>query len=67
MFLFIDKIEIGSRVVKSTQATREEIPFGTIINIQQSKHEVQVQWDKPEEKINPLDLRLYDNGPSGKT
>ncbi|CAG2200765.1 MIB [Mytilus edulis] len=32
-----DKIEIGSRVVKKTQTTREEIPFGTIVNIHQSK------------------------------
>ncbi|CAC5374192.1 MIB [Mytilus coruscus] len=60
-----DKIEIGSRVVKKTQTTREEIPFGTIVNIHQSTKEVQVQWDKPVEKVNPLDLRLYDNTPSG--
>ncbi|XP_076109064.1 uncharacterized protein LOC143077065 [Mytilus galloprovincialis] len=61
-----DKLEIGSRVVKKTQTTREEIPFGTIVNIHQSKKEVQVHWDKPQEKVNPLDLRLYDNAPSGK-
>ncbi|XP_071179857.1 uncharacterized protein [Mytilus edulis] len=60
-----DKIEKGSRVVKKTQTTREEIPFGTIVNINQSTKEVQVKWDKPEEKVNPLDLRLYDNAPSG--
>ncbi|CAC5421436.1 unnamed protein product [Mytilus coruscus] len=60
-----DKIEIGSRVVKKSQTTREEIPFGTIVNINQLKKEVHVRWDKPEEKVNPLDLRLYDNAPSG--
>ncbi|XP_052074304.1 uncharacterized protein LOC127712112 isoform X5 [Mytilus californianus] len=60
-----DKIEKGSRVVKRSQTTREEIPFGTIVNINQFKNEVQVKWDKPEEKVDPLDLRLYDNAPSG--
>ncbi|VDI32559.1 Hypothetical predicted protein [Mytilus galloprovincialis] len=59
-----DKIENGSRVVRKTQTTRDEIPFGTIVNINQSKNEVHVKWDKPEEKVNPLDLRLYDNSPS---
>ncbi|XP_063448005.1 uncharacterized protein LOC134727554 [Mytilus trossulus] len=60
-----EKIENGSRVVKRSQTTREEIPFGTIVNINQFKNEVQVKWDKPEEKVDPLDLRLYDNAPSG--
>ncbi|CAG2202719.1 MIB [Mytilus edulis] len=59
------KIEKGSRVVKRSQTTREDIPFGTIVNINQFKNEVQVKWDKPEEKVDPLDLRLYDNAPSG--
>ncbi|XP_063448006.1 uncharacterized protein LOC134727555 [Mytilus trossulus] len=59
-----DKIEKGSRVVKKTQTTLDEIPFGTIVNINQSKNEVHVKWDTPEEKVNPLDLRLYDNSPS---
>lgn len=66
LFLFTEKIDIGSRVVKKTQTTREEIPFGTIVNIHQSKNEVQVQWDKPEEKVNSLVLRLYDNATSGR-
>ncbi|CAC5374194.1 MIB [Mytilus coruscus] len=64
-YLVTEKIEKGSRVVKRSQTTKEEIPFGTIVNINQFKNEVHVKWDKPEEKVDPLDLRLYDNAPSG--
>ncbi|CAG2198480.1 MIB [Mytilus edulis] len=60
-----DKIEKGSRVVKKSQRTQEEIPFGTVVNINKSKEEVQVKWDKPEEKVYLLDIRLYDNAQSG--
>ncbi|CAG2256279.1 MIB [Mytilus edulis] len=60
-----NEAEEGCRVVKRSQTTREEIPFGTIVNINQFKNEVQVKWDKPAENVDPLDLRLYDNAPSG--
>ncbi|CAG2256278.1 TRPM2 [Mytilus edulis] len=53
-----EKIKQQSRVVKTSWTPKEDMQLGTIVKVKRSGKEVYVQWDKIEEKVNLLDLRL---------
>ncbi|CAG2194455.1 MIB [Mytilus edulis] len=53
-----EKIKQHSRVVKTSWSPKEDMQLGTIVKVKKSGKEVLVQWDKIEEKVNLLDLRL---------
>ncbi|VDI44506.1 Hypothetical predicted protein [Mytilus galloprovincialis] len=53
-----EKIKQHSRVVRTSWTPKADMQLGTIVKVKKSRKEVLVQWDKIEEKVNLLDLRL---------